>query len=572
MEFINENKIEKYTVGQKLEIEIEKIVFGGEGLGKINGFSIFVPMSVPGDILEIEIISVKKSYARGLITKIIQPSDDRINDLSKISFEDFDGCDFGMIKYEKQLKYKNEMLREVLEKIGGISLDGIQVEDIEACSLKTNYRNKTSEPVYKKNGKIMTGFYSRKSHDVFSAKENLLRSEIAGKIIDKFLEAVNSYTGSKNEFKVYNERTGTGFLKHLVIRNNKKNEVMIIAVVNKKSQYNMLVKVLESLCEENREIKSVYISVKKEENNVILGEETNHIYGNEYLEEEMEGIRFKIYPDSFFQINKKQAEKLYRKGIEYLGESRERTIIDAFSGTGTIAMILSKNVKKVIGIESVESSVNAGNLTVKENGIGNVILINGKVEKVLPDILKKEDIGGIIFDPPRRGIDERTLRSVIKNKIEKIVYISCNPATFARDCRILTENGYKLEKVGAVDMFPQTAHVETVALLSKQVKISFRRVSVCMGDDAGNAEYTIELQDSATLGELLHAILHGGSGNDWPIPYTGANSYWVIHSNIGDLARIFTDGNGEWHITDYCCNEHTLLKKLGITWTFGDRN
>ena len=467
MEFINENKIEKYTVGQKLEIEIEKIVFGGEGLGKINGFSIFVPMSVPGDILEIEIISVKKSYARGLITKIIQPSDDRINDLSKISFEDFDGCDFGMIKYEKQLKYKNEMLREVLEKIGGISLDGIQVEDIEACSLKTNYRNKTSEPVYKKNGKIMTGFYSRKSHDVFSAKENLLRSEVAGKIIDKFLEAVNSYSGSKNEFKVYNEKTGTGFLKHLVIRNNEKNEVMIIAVVNKKSQYNMLVKVLESLCEENREIKSVYISVKKEENNVILGEETNHIYGNEYLEEEMEGIRFKIYPDSFFQINKKQAEKLYRKGIEYLGESRERTIIDAFSGTGTIAMILSKDVKKVIGIESVESSVNAGNLTVKENDIENVTLINGKVEKVLPDILKKEDIGGIIFDPPRRGIDERTLRSVIKNKIEKIVYISCNPATFARDCRILTENGYKLEKVGAVDMFPQTPHVETVALLSK---------------------------------------------------------------------------------------------------------
>lgn len=467
MEFINENKIEKYTVGQKQEIEIEKIVFGGEGLGKINGFPIFVPMSVPGDILEIEIISVKKSYARGLITKIIQPSDDRISDLSKISFEDFDGCDFGMIKYEKQLKYKNEMLREVLEKIGGISLENTQVENIEACSLKTNYRNKTSEPVYKKDGKIMTGFYSRKSHDVFSAKENLLRSEVAGKIIDKFLEAVNSYSGSKHEFKVYNEKAGTGFLKHLVVRNNEKNEVMIIAVVNKKSQYNMLVKVLESLCEENREIKSVYISVKKEENNVILGEETNHIYGNEYLEEEMEGIRFKIYPDSFFQINKKQAEKLYRKGIEYLGESRERTIIDAFSGTGTIAMILSKGVKKVIGIESVESSVNAGNLTVKENGIGNVMLINGKVEKVLPDILKKEDIGGIIFDPPRRGIDERTLRSVIKNKIEKIVYISCNPATFARDCRILTENGYKLEKVGAVDMFPQTAHVECVGLIQR---------------------------------------------------------------------------------------------------------
>ena len=163
-----------YEIGQKLEIEIEKIVFGGEGLGRVDGFTVFVPMSVPGDILEIEIISVKKSYARGLITKIIKPGKDRIEDTSKVSFEDFDGCDFGMLKYDKQLEYKNLMLREVLEKIGGINLENINIENIIGSEVETNYRNKTSEPLFKKDGKILTGFYSRKSHNVFSAKESLL--------------------------------------------------------------------------------------------------------------------------------------------------------------------------------------------------------------------------------------------------------------------------------------------------------------------------------------------------------------------------------------------------------------
>ena len=462
-----ENIKNNYEIGQKLEIEIEKIVFGGEGLGRTDGFTVFVPMSVPGDILEIEIISVKKSYARGLITKIIKPGQDRIEDTSKVSFEDFDGCDFGMLKYDKQLEYKNLMLREVLEKIGGINLEKINIENIIGSEIEANYRNKTAEPLFKKDGKILTGFYSRKSHNVFSAKESLLKSKIAEEVIEKFLEEINSYAGTKNEFKVYNEITDSGFLKHVIVRNNEKNEVMFIIVVSKKSQYKQLVKVIEKLYSENEFIKSVYISVKTEQNNVILGEDTRHIFGDEYLKEEMEGIKFNIYPDSFFQINKSQAIKLYDKAMEFLGESRNNTVIDAFSGTGTIAMALSSKVKKSIGIESVESSVTAARETAIENKIDNVEFINGKVEKVLPELLKKEKAEAIIFDPPRRGIDEKALRSVVKNKIRKIVYISCNPATFARDTKFLIENGYRLEKVSAVDMFPQTNHVEVVGVMTR---------------------------------------------------------------------------------------------------------
>ena len=470
------NKIKNnYEVGQKLEIEIEKIVFGGEGLGRVDGFAVFVPMSVPGDKLEIDIISVKKSYARGLITRIIEPSKDRIEDLSKVSFEDFDGCDFGMLKYEKQLEYKDKMLEEVLTKISGIDLENVQVGKIIGSDEKVNYRNKTAEPFFKKDGIIQTGFYSRKSHNVFLAKESLLKSEIAKMIIDKFLQKVNSFSGTKKEFKVFNEINNTGFLKQIMVRNNEKNEVMIIVIVNKNSQYNQLSKVLEEMYDENECIKSVYISVKTEQNNVILGKNI-HLFGSQYLEEEMEGLKFKIYPNSFFQINKKQALKLYDTAIEFLNEEKnnknngkiyEKTVIDAFSGTGTIAMMLSKNIKKVIGIESVESSTLAAKLTSYENSIQNVEFVNGKVEKELPKILKRENIGAIVFDPPRRGIEEIALKSVIKNKIEKIVYISCNPATFARDVKILTENGYVLKKITPVDMFPQTAHIEVVGLLEK---------------------------------------------------------------------------------------------------------
>ena len=470
------NKIKNnYEVGQKLEIEIEKIVFGGEGLGRVDGFTVFVPMSVPGDKLEIDIISVKKSYARGLITRIIEPSKDRIEDLSKVSFEDFDGCDFGMLKYEKQLEYKDKMLEEVLTKISGIDLENVQVGKIIGSDEKVNYRNKTAEPFFKKDGIIQTGFYSRKSHNVFLAKESLLKSEIAKMIIDKFLQKVNSFSGTKKEFKVFNEINNTGFLKQIMVRNNEKNEVMIIVIVNKNSQYNQLSKVLEEMYDENECIKSVYISVKTEQNNVILGKNI-HLFGSQYLEEEMEELKFKIYPNSFFQINKKQALKLYDTAIEFLNEEKnnknngkiyEKTVIDAFSGTGTIAMMLSKNIKKVIGIESVESSTLAAKLTSYENSIQNVEFVNGKVEKELPKILKRENIGAIVFDPPRRGIEEIALKSVIKNKIEKIIYISCNPATFARDIKILTENGYVLKKIMPVDMFPQTAHIEVVGLLEK---------------------------------------------------------------------------------------------------------
>ena len=447
--------------GDKIIIKIEKLVFGGEGLGHYDGFTFFVPMSVPGDEVEAEIISLKKDYGRALITKIIKPSEDRTTGIDKISFEDFQGCDYAMIKYDKQLEYKSSILLETVKKIGKIDGD-IDFEGIIGADNITNYRNKVSEPFAKKDGKIITGFYQKKSHDVFEVENNMLRSKIADKVVNELLKQLN-----EGDFTVYNEVNKSGFLRYLLVRNNSQNEVMITVVINKTTQLKKLRTVLLGLTEKYKEIVSVYISLKSDEGNYVLGSEHKLIYGAEYLEEELDGIKFKIYPDSFFQINSEQTIKLYNKAMEYLGDSEDKRIVDAFSGTGTLGMLVSKTARKVYCIESMESSVISAKHTAAENNIKNVRFKIGKVENKLPEILKNTRMDGIIFDPPRKGIDENTLKSIGKHGIERIVYISCNPSTFARDAKILTDLGYRLEKLSAVDMFPQTHHIETVGLFLK---------------------------------------------------------------------------------------------------------
>ncbi len=445
-------------IGDIIDIEIEKIVFGGEGIGYIDGMVVFVPMSCIGDKLKVKVISKKKSYLRALIEKIIVPSNDR-KEIDKITFKDFCGCDFAMLKYEKQLEYKTKMLKELFKEDISNVYDGI----IESKNY-TNYRNKVAEPFFLENGKINTGFYERKSHSIFSANEDILKSKIAIKITKKIMKKLN-----ENNFTVYNEKTKKGFLKHLIIRNNIKNEVMLGIVVNNKNELKKLEKNLVEIFNENDEIVSTYISVKHKNDNVILGNENIHVIGEKVLKEELFGINFEIYLDSFFQINIEQVKKLYLKAISYI-ENSDKMGIDAFSGTGTIAMLIANKLKKVYAIESVNSAVIAAKKTAKDNKIKNIKFICSKVEDKIKKIVKYEDIGYIVFDPPRKGIDREVLLEVSKNNIEKIIYISCEPSTFVRDYEILKENGYKLTNLTAVDMFPNTHHIEIVASIEKEKK------------------------------------------------------------------------------------------------------
>ena len=447
-------------VADIIQIKIDKIIFGGEGLGYYNGFAVFVPMSIPEDELEIEIISVKKTYARGLIKNIIKASPERI-DSHKFTFEDFYGCDFAMLKYESQLKYKKLMVEEVMRKIAG--LPDIEISDVLASEDVYNYRNKIIEPFSVYGNKIITGFFKRKSHEVFEVDENILNSKLGNRIIKELKEILN-----KNKISVYNEITHKGLLRNVMIRTNSNNEAMLVLIINSNKITENIKNLLFRLREKIEEIKSIYISLNSKKTNTVIGEKNIFIYGEESIKENLNGIEFHISPTSFFQINVKQAKRLYDIAINFFDNIDDKYIVDAYSGTGTIGMIMAKKAKKVYAIEIVKSASEDGEKTAKENGIENIEFINGSVEKELVNLINaNKRIDTIIFDPPRKGLEASIIDKVAELNLKEVVYISCNPSTFARDVKLFSEKGYVLKKLQAVDMFPQTSHIETVALLSK---------------------------------------------------------------------------------------------------------
>ncbi|MGL4533799.1 MAG: 23S rRNA (uracil(1939)-C(5))-methyltransferase RlmD [Fusobacteriaceae bacterium] len=447
----------KFKKGDKLEIKIEKIVYGGEGLGYYDGFAVFVPMSVPGDLVLVELISLKKTYGRGLIEKIITPGEERV-DSDKITFEEFHGCDFAQLNYSAQLKYKTLMVEDVMKKIGKI--ENINILPILGAENPYNYRNKVIEPFATLNNKVITGFFRKRSHEVFQVEENFLNSILGNVIIQKFKELVNNL---KFPVSVYNEENHKGILRHIMVRTNTKNEAMVVLVINGKKDDRKILDLLTKLKEEIKEIKSIYISLNKEITNFALGKENIHILGDKTLKENLFGIEFNISPTSFFQINIEQTKKLYSLALEFSEGIENQTMVDAYSGTGTIGMILAKKAKKVYAIEIVKSATEDGKQTAKENNIKNIEFINGAVEEKLSTLIKKEKIDGILLDPPRKGVDEESLKSIASTGINEIIYISCNPSTLARDAEVLTTAGYRLEKIQPVDMFPQTSHIECVA-------------------------------------------------------------------------------------------------------------
>jgi len=439
-------------VSDIIQIKIDKIVFGGEGLGYYNGFAVFVPMSIPEDELEIEIISVKKTYARGLIKNIIKASPERI-DSHKFTFEDFYGCDFAMLKYESQLKYKKLMVEEVMRKIAGLS--DIKISDVLASEDVYNYRNKIIEPFSVYANKIITGFFRRKSHEVFEVDENILNSKLGNRIIKELKEILN-----KNKISVYNEITHKGLLRNIMIRTNSNNEAMVVLIINSNKITENIKKLLFKLRENIEEIKSIYISLNSKKTNTVIGENNVFIYGEESIKENINGIEFHISPTSFFQINVKQAKRLYDIAINFFDNIDDKYIVDAYSGTGTIGMIMAKKAKKVYAIEIVK--------TAKENGIENIEFINGPVEKELVNLINaNKRIDTIIFDPPRKGLEASIIDKVAELNLKEVVYISCNPSTFARDVKLFSEKGYVLKKLQAVDMFPQTSHIECVGLIER---------------------------------------------------------------------------------------------------------
>lgn len=442
-----------------VELKVEKIVFGGEGLAFCDGGAVFIPDSLPGDIVKAKIISSKKTYARALIVEFVKKSEIRKEAICE-HFEDCGACNLMMTDYENQLKLKKETLIEVLTKIG--SLKDFEIDEIVKCEDNLNYRNKIIQPFASRDGKIVSGFYKKRTHDIIDNANCYIQPDISNKIFVKLKELIEELG-----IEIYNEKTNRGFLRNVMIRNNERNEYMLVLVINGKRN-TQTEKITNKVIKEFPEIKSVYISINRKRTNIVLGDKNIKVYGKPYLNEEIEGIKFFIYPESFFQVNTKQAKIMYKKAIEMIDNIENKKIIDAYAGAGTITALLSKKAKFVYGIELNEQACVAAKDTFRINKIENVDFRQGKVEKEIFTLLdEKIKMDTVVFDPPRKGIPERVLRKISEAKIKEIIYISCNPSTFARDLKILNEEGYNLEKLTPVDMFPHTSHIELIAKLNK---------------------------------------------------------------------------------------------------------
>ncbi|TFZ40413.1 23S rRNA (uracil(1939)-C(5))-methyltransferase RlmD [Soehngenia longivitae] len=447
-------------LGEKYNGEV--IDFNSEGLGvvKIDNQVIFVDNCVIGDTVEFEVIEKRKNYYIGEMTNIINYSKLREKyafDTSKLG----GGVPLINLKYEEQLKWKEKKIRSDLYKTLKIEYD---IEPILGMTHPFRYRNNTQIPVGIKNGEKTIGYYKRKSNEIVPIEEDILQKEIGDKIIKSIKEWMNKYN-----VEAFDRTNNKGVLRHIGIRTNQDSLAMVILVTHTRElpYKNELV---HKLVSETGSVVSIYQNINTDDK-VKYGKEFIHIFGKEYLTDFIGDVKFNISPESFFQTNSYQTEKLYDIVKKYLAPKKSDVVFDLYSGIGSIALFIANDVDKVIGIEYTKSAVKDAKRNAVENNIGNAYFYQGKVEDLLPQLQKKEGKPNkIILDPPRAGADKKTLFEIIKLNPETIVYVSCDSATLARDLKILLENGFEVKKIKPVDMFPHTTEIECVVLIQKGTK------------------------------------------------------------------------------------------------------
>lgn len=443
---------------EEYEVEIIDNGYNGEGIAKIDGFTVFVPNAIKGEVVKILIVKVLSSHAFGKILEIEKKSKFR-QEIDCATYKRCGGCDLRHIKYEQTLKMKQNAVQALVNKT---LKNKIEVKETLGMENPFFYRNKAQYPVgVNKDRKPIIGVFANRTHEVIPIKNCLIqnpKSEAIAKFILEFIKEKN--------ISIYNEKTGRGFFRHIVIKVGiKTNEIMCIFVINgKKFPYED--ELVEKLKQNYPEIKTIVKNINMKNTNVILGQENINLYGNGYIEDVLGEYKFKISPLSFYQVNPKQAEKLYNLGIEMAKVSKEDTVFDLYCGIGTISLFIAKYAKKVYGVEIVEQAIKDAKQNAKINNIENVQFIAGDTKIVLEDLIYKKGIIAdiVIFDPPRKGLDNNSINNILKIKPKKIVYISCNPATLIRDLALF-EKLYEVKTIIPVDMFPFTKHVECVAVM-----------------------------------------------------------------------------------------------------------
>lgn len=445
-------------------VDIVDIGQGGVGIGKYEGFTVFVDGGLVQDKIKVKITKSKKNYAVGDIVEIIEKSPFRVERKCSESLRQCGGCQIQELDYQKQLDVKTNEVKQVISRIG--KLDDVVIHDTLGMEHPFRYRNKAQFPIQKKDNMPVIGFYKKKSHDLISTDECIIQHEVNDKIIKIIKTYIRAYNVS-----IYDEKTHKGLLRHLVTKVGfTTGEVMIVLVANgKKLPY---LKELASVLKENIPgFKTLVVNVNTQKTNVILGKENIVAYGDGMIRDYIGELVFEISPLSFFQVNPLQTEVLYNKALEYANLGENDTVFDIYCGIGTISLFLAQKAKKVYGIEIVEDAIKDAKRNAKINNMDNVEFYVGKAEEVVPKMYKEgKRANVVVVDPPRKGCDEKVLDTIISMQPDRVVYVSCNPSTLARDLAYLNERGYKCHEIQPVDMFPHSVHVECVVLMSRVEK------------------------------------------------------------------------------------------------------
>lgn len=489
----------EYQKNQELELAITALGNEGEGIGHTeDGYTVFVKDALPGDQIRTKLMKCKKQYAFGRLMEILSPSADRVEPRCKKA-RVCGGCQIQELSYEKQLAFKEDKVRNNLIRIGGI--ENPPMEPIIGMEDPWRYRNKAQFPVGRnKEGRIIAGFYAGRTHAIIPVEHNdcLLGREVNAQILNTVLSHMEQY-----DIEPYDEATGTGLVRHVLIRCGfTSRQIMVCLVLNGRKFPGE-----EALADRLMEIPgmtSIMVNVNMENTNVILGDQVRTVRGQSYITDSIGDVAFQISPLSFYQVNPVQTEKLYSKALEYAGLTGEETVWDMYCGIGTISLFLAKKARKVYGVEIVPDAIEDARRNAKLNGIENAEFFVGKSEDVLPEQYEKHQIKAdvIVVDPPRKGCDRAVLDTMLKMQPKRIVYVSCDSATLARDVKLLTEGGYHLERAVAVDQFCHSSHVETCVLLSRKI-VNDKNVEYMHVDyEPKDNEYLKGIKGSATYAEI----------------------------------------------------------------------
>ena len=457
---------------EKIIVKIEDIGVNGEGIGKVEGYTLFVKDAIIGDTVEAVITKPKKNYAYAKMLNIIESSKHRVPAKCPVARQ-CGGCQIQELSYEAQLEFKNKKVRGNLERIGGFSPELLDEIMEPICGMEESfyYRNKAQFPIgTDKEGKIVTGFYAGRTHQIIPNTDCALGVTVNQQILQIILDYMN-----ENRVTAYNEETGKGLVRHVLIRYGfKTKEIMVCLVINGDNlpHSDKLVDKLTTI----EGMTSITYSVNRENTNVIMGKEIGVLWGQGYITDYIGDVKYQISPLSFFQVNPVQTEKLYGLALEYADLKGKETVWDLYCGIGTISLFLAQKAEKVYGVEIVPQAIDDARNNAKINAIENAEFFVGKAEEVLPEYYaqyerehgKKAYADVIVVDPPRKGCDETLLQTMVQMQPERIVYVSCDSATLARDLKYLCENGYEMVRCRAVDQFPSTIHIESVVLLQRK--------------------------------------------------------------------------------------------------------